>query len=147
LRHGGLHGSTGSKGRDDCCVIRSDRNRAAIARTVRRGAASRGRISQARPHFGRPGEQRLQAIRKICILEFAGWRLTGTGRKTSVCHGATEHWFLLSRADAFARVTSKPIAAICTSPRRDIGRMSTRPKICWQIGWMVEKFKVADNGC
>jgi hypothetical protein len=40
LRHGGLHGSTGSKGRDDCCVVRSDRNIAAIARTVRRGAAS-----------------------------------------------------------------------------------------------------------
>jgi hypothetical protein len=57
LRHGGLHGSTGSKGRDDCCEVRSDRNIAAIARTVRRGAASRGRISQARPQFGRPGEQ------------------------------------------------------------------------------------------
>jgi hypothetical protein len=56
LRRGGLHGSTGSKGRDYCCVVRSDRNIAAIARTVRRGAASRGRISRARPQFGRPGE-------------------------------------------------------------------------------------------
>jgi len=43
--HGGRNDTTGSKGRDDCCVARSDRSIAASTRTVRRARPSAGRIS------------------------------------------------------------------------------------------------------
>src|ERR1700675_3951215 len=52
--HGGRNDTTGSKGRDDCCVARSDRSIAASTRTVRRARPSAGRISEAGPQLGRP---------------------------------------------------------------------------------------------
>ena len=155
LRHGGVHGSTGSKGRYDCCVVRSDRNIAAIARTVHRGAASRGRISQARPQFGRPGEhfdQRASANFRICATGFAGQDLTGV--RKGFCASRMRSQFTLpvwadggdnglsldGRSFHATGYIDKVIilartcptvtnCEFCASPRCNIGRMSAGPHI------------------
>ncbi len=43
FRHGGANDSTGSKGRDNSCVVRSGCNIAAITRTARRARSSKGK--------------------------------------------------------------------------------------------------------
>jgi len=52
LWRGGPNDTTGPKGRDNCCVARSDRNIAANKRTALREWPSAGHISQAGPQFG-----------------------------------------------------------------------------------------------
>jgi hypothetical protein len=82
LRHGGLHGSTGSKGRDDCCVDRSDRNIAAIARTVRRGAASGVASVRQDPNSAAPVSSAITGHpQKFGATEFAGEDSTGTAKE------------------------------------------------------------------
>jgi len=53
--HGGRNDTTGSKGRDDCCVARSDRSIAASTRTVRRARPSGVASVRQDPNSVAPG--------------------------------------------------------------------------------------------
>src|ERR1700675_5091217 len=53
--HGGRNDTTGSNGRDDCCVARSDRSIAASTRTVRRARPPRVASVRQDPNSVAPG--------------------------------------------------------------------------------------------
>jgi hypothetical protein len=81
LRRGGLNDSTGSKGRDDCCVIRLGCNIAARTQTALRARPSGATSVRQGPNSVAPGAHSLHRERLFLVSP------TASGSTAHVCFG------------------------------------------------------------